>query len=280
MAENRWIGATTPGDINVAGNWSDGVPTADDVVSVLVESDGQAGGTVNPTAIAAIDLNMLYYGPGYTKTWGGSGAHFQVSADIVHYQASAGKLWLKEGSAAGATDNVICDSSSASPFSHDCMQLADGTFARLAIIRGICTLESGCTVTDITLGSRNNNNSESKLVINSGVNAPTSVTVHSGYGSSLINPVKLTVFGGTWVQEAGGAVITTLEVWPGAHVILKVGGTYTTVRHFGGIIDCTQGGGIKTFTNYFRTPGAILLGENNPSLVALPTGQPALTYIA
>lgn len=278
MADNRWIGATTPGDVNVAGNWSDGMPTADDVVMVLAESDGQPGATVNPTACAAVDLNMFYFGPGYTKTWGGPGAPIQVSADIVHYQASAGKLYLLEGTAAGASNNVICDSSASDPFNHDCLQLSGSTFDRLSVLRGMCTLESGCTITDIVVGSRNGNNAESQLVINAGVNAPTSVTLHSGYGQSLINPVKLVVMGGTWVQSAGGAVITTLEVWGGT-VILKFGGTYTNVRHFGGTIDCTKGGGAKTFTNYFRHPGAVLMGENNPALCVLPTAPPALTYI-
>lgn len=279
MAYNAWFGATTPGDGNVAGNWQDGTPTAGDVVAFLRENNGQPGWTVNPAAHTAILVNGFYVGPGYTQNLGGSGAHIQISSEIVHYQGSGGKLWLKEGGAAGASANVVCDSSADAPFSHDCLQLADTLFDRLAVIRGICTLESGCAVTDITLGSRNNNNSESKLIINSGATAPTSVTVHSGYGSCLIQPTKLVIFGGVWVQEAGGAMPTTIEMWGGL-LILKTGGTATTTRHFGGTIDCTQGGGLHTFTNYFRLPGAVLLGENNQALVALPTAPPALTYVS
>ena len=279
MAANHWVGATTPGDFNVAGNFSDGVPTAADDLKALAENSGQPGPTANPAAHTLILLNTLYIGPGYTQTWGGSSAHIQISSEVVHYQGTSGKLWLKEGTNAGGSANVICDSSSSSPFTHDCLQLADTLFDRLAVIRGWTTLESGCAVTDITLGSRNSNTVESKLVINTGATAPTSVTCHSGVGSSLVNATKLVMFGGTWTQEAGGAVITTIEIW-GGNLILKTGGTFTTVRHFGGTIDCTQGGGLHTFTNYFRLPGAVLLGEGNAALVSLPTTQPASTYIS
>lgn len=279
MAQNLYLGAVTPGDFSVAGNFSDGLPTLDDVLAFLAENNSPVGPTVSPAAHTLIDLNGLYVGPGYTRTMGGSGAHIEICADVVHYQGSVGKLWLKEGTAAGATDNVICDSSDPSPFSHDCLQLASGLFARLAVIRGWCTLESGCAVTDITLGSRGNNSSESKLVINSGATAPTSVTCHSGYGSCLIQPTKLIMLGGTWVQEAGGAIPTTIEIW-GGNLVLKTGGTVTTCRHMGGTIDCTQGGGLHSFTNYMRMPGATLLGENNQALVSLPTAPPALTYVA
>ena len=278
--QNNWLGATTPGDFNVAANFSDGAtPSAGDDLKALAENDSVAGPTANPASSAAILLNMLYIGPGYTKTWGGSGAHIQISSELVHYQGTSGKLWLKEGTNAGGTANVVCDSSSSSPILHDCLQLTDSLFDRLAVIRGICTLESSCAVADITVGSRNGTSSESKLVVNSGATAPTSVTMHSGIGSCMVNATKLVMFGGTWTQEAGGAVITTIEMW-GGNLILKTGGTFTTVRHFGGTIDCTLGGGLHTLTNYFRLPGAILLGEGNAALVSLPTTQPALTYVS
>jgi hypothetical protein len=280
MAANHWLGATTPGDFNVAGNFSDGVPTAGDDLKALSENTSQVGPTANPAAHTLILLNSLYIGPGYTQTWGGSGAHIQISSEIVIYQGTAGKLWLKEGTNAGGTANVVCDSSSSSPLSHDCLQLTDTLFDRLAVIRGMCTLESGCAVGDITLGSRNGNTVESKLVINTGAVAPTGrVTVHNGIGSCSIQPTTLIMLGGTWIQEAGGAIPTTIEMW-GGNLVLKTGGTCTTGRHFGGTIDCTQGGGLHTFTNYFRLPGAVLLGEGNVALVSLPTAQPALTYIS
>lgn len=279
MAENKWLGASVAGDFNTAANFSDGLPTAGDDLAALSENNSPAGPTANPAAHTLILLNSLYIGPGYTKTWGGSGAHIQISAEMVHYQGTDGKLWLKEGTNAGGTANVICDSSSSTPFTHDCLQLADTLFDRLAVIRGICTLESGCAVTDITLGSRNANTAESKLVINAGATAPTTVHVYGGVGSSLVNPTTLHMWGGTWTQESGGTVITTIEMYGGS-LILKTGGTFANVRHFGGTIDCTQGGGRHTFTNYLRLPGATLLGQNNPALVSLPTTQPALTYIS
>jgi hypothetical protein len=278
--QNNWLGATTAGDFNVAANFSDGAtPSAGDDLKFLAENTSVAGPTANPAASAAILLNMFYVGPGYTQTMGGSGAHIQISSEFVHYQGTSGKLWLKEGTNAGGTASVVCDSSSSSPLLHDCLQLTDTLFDRLAVIRGWCTLESSCAVTDITLGSRNSNTVESKLTINTGATAPGSVTVHQGIGSCLVNATKLVMFGGTWTQESGGAVITTIEMW-GGNLILKTGGTFANVRHFGGTIDATQGGGLHTFTNYFRMPGAVLLGEGNASLVALPTTQPALAYVS
>ena len=282
MAQNHWQVGTN-GDFNLAGNFSDGIPTAGDNLLFLAENDSVPGPTLNPAASTLILLNLFYVGSGYTKTMGGSGAHIQISSELVHYRGRTGKLWLKEGTAAGGTANVVCDSTDPSPLTHDCLQLADGLFDRLAVIRGWTTLESGCAVTDITVGTRNGNTSESKLVINSGATAPTSVTMNQGVGSCLVNPTKLVIFGGTWTQEAGGAVATTIEIW-GGRVNFLTGGTFANVRHFGGIIDCESGGGLHTFTNYTRIPHGSskpeLLGENNPAAVSLPTTQPALTYIS
>ena len=225
-----------------------------------------------------MDVNSIYVGPGYTLNIAGTGAHFDISADKVHYQGSTGKLWLKDG--AGTTDCVVVDSTDANPLAHDCVSLAGDTFTRLLVLRGLCTIESGCTCTNIIVGSRNAGVTESKLVVNSGADAPTTAQQWAGIVSCNANPTTLTMFGGTWTQEQGGAVITNIVMF-GGRLILNHGGTYASVLHYGGIIDCTQKGGLKTFTTYQRSPGAVLLGEGNAGVVSLPavTAPPNLVYI-
>ena len=277
MAENKWLGGSA--DANAAGNWSDGVPTADDDLAFLAEYTALTALSTNPAAHTAVDVNTLYVGPGYTLSIAGTGAHFDISADKVHYQGTAGKLWLKDGG--GTTDRVIVDSTSPTPLSHDCISLAGDTFTRLNVLRGMCTIEASCTVTNIVVGARNAGVSEAKLVINASADSPTIAYQHAGIVSSYANPTTLVMFGGTWTQEQGGTVITNIMMF-GGRLNLNHGGTYADVQHYGGVIDCTLKGGTKTFTLYQRAPGAVLLGENNVSVVSLPaaTAPPNLTYIA
>lgn len=283
MANNNWTGALNDGD-NAAGNWSGNhTPTTGEDVLVAAESIGYPGCTVNPAASAAILINSLVFGAGYTRTWGGSGAHFEISAEYVLYQGSEGKLWLKEGSNAGGTNTVVCDSSSSNPFEHDCLQLADTLFDRLLLRRGITTLESGCAVTDVKVGTPGGG-TEAKLVINAGVTTPTKVTMLSGVGVNGISAAALTaldIHGGDWTQSAGSNVITTLNVFGGI-VRLYTGGTFAEINHHGGIIDATRGG-LHAATIYRRIPMGvtppIVLGEGNPAMWAPPTTQPSLIYL-
>jgi len=276
MAENKWLGGTN--DANTIANWSDGLPTTDDDLTFLAEYASATALSVNPAAHTAVDVNSIYVGPGYTLNIAGTGAHFDISADKVHYQGSTGKLWLKDG--AGTTDRVIIDSTDANPLSHDCVSLAGAAFTRLLVLRGLATIEASCTVTNIVVGSRNAGVTESKLVINASAGSPTTAQQWAGIVSSNANPTTLTMFGGTWTQEQGGAVITNIVMY-GGRLILNHGGTYADVQHYGGIIDCTQKGGQKIFTSYQRSPGAILLGEGNVGVVSLPaiTAPPNMTYI-
>jgi len=246
--------------------------------AILAEYAAATALSVNPAAHTAVDVNSIYVGPGYTLNIAGTGSHFDISADKVHYQGSVGKLWLKDG--AGTTDRVVVDSTDSNPLSHDCVSLAGATFTRLLVLRGMCTIEASCTVTNILVGSRTPGVIESKLVINTSAGAPTTAQQWSGVVSSNANPTTLTMFGGTWTQEQGGAVITNIIMY-GGRLNLNHGGTYADVQHYGGIIDCTQKGGLKTFTNYQRSPGAVLLGEGNAGVVSLPavTSPPNMVYI-
>lgn len=279
MAVNKWTGGTN--DANTAGNWSDGLPTTDDDLMFLSEYASATALSVNPAAHTAVDVNSIYVGPGYTLGIAGTGAHFDIGADKVHYQGSTGKLWLKTVDAGGGpTDRIVVDSTDANPLAHDCISLngAAGTFTRLTVLRGWANIESGATVTNIIVGSRNPGVTESKLVINSGAASSTTAQIWSGIVTANANPTTLIMFGGTWTQDI--TVITSIIMY-GGRLNLDFGGTYASVQHYGGIIDCTRRGGQKIFTQYERSPGAILLGEGNVAAVSLPAASapPDLVYI-
>jgi len=263
--QNIWTGGAADGDLNTAGNWSPAAPVSNESALFLSDYTGVAGPTVDMASLTAVDLDLLFVGPGYTQTIGGSGSEFDISADRVHYQGASGKLWYKDG--AGTTDLIICDSTAADPVNHDCLAVTGATNTMLSVLRGKCTITGG-TVTRATIGARNVGSTEAHLVVNSGVTISTSIYQYGGFVTCSVNPALAIVTAGTWTQNT--AAITTLEVW-GGRVNLNFAGTYTTVRHYGGIIDLTQAGGIKTFTNYYKYPGAVLIGDGNKGVYGTPT---------
>ena len=265
--QNVWTGGAADNDLNTAGNWSPAAPISNEAAMFLSEYAGVPGPTADMASLTAVDLDLLYVGPGYTQTIGGSGAELDISADKVHYQGTSGKLWYKDG--AGTTDVIICDSTASDPVNHDCLAVTGATNTLLNVLRGKATITGG-TVTRATIGSRNVGSTEAHLVVSSGVTISTDITQYGGLCTCLVNPVLVKVLAGTWTQSAGGAIITTLEVY-GGRVNLNVAGTYVTVRHYGGIIDLTQAGGVKTFTNYYKYPGAVLVGDGNAAVYGTPT---------
>ena len=265
--QNIWTGGAADNDLNTAGNWSPAAPASTEAALFTSEYTGVAGPTVDMASLTAVDLALLWVGPGYTQTIGGSGAELDISANKVHYQGTSGKLWYKDGG--DSTDVIICDSTAADPVSHDCLAVTGATNTLLNVLRGKCTVTGG-TVTRATVGARNSGSTEAYLVVNSGVTITTDITQYGGLCTSLVNPTYARVFGGTWTQSAGGAIITDLEVF-GGRVNLNVAGTYVRVRHYGGIIDLTNAGGVKTFTNYWKYPGAVLIGDGNRAVYGIPT---------
>ena len=277
--ENKWTNGAATAVIDTAGNWSPTTPGANEAALFLAENSatsGPQGSAAVMDGLTALDLDLLKVGPGYNKPIGASGAPLQLSADLVWYRGTYldginhGKLWYADGDL--TTDLFIVDSTAADGLGHDCVEILAGSgtglISQLDVLRGKTTL-SGGTVTIASCGRRNSNTPEAHLYIGSSVVISTHVELWGGgLVTCLVNPVLARVFAGTWLQSQGGAVITTLHVWGGT-VILNQGGTYATVRHYGGGIDTTQQGGIKTITNYYKYPGAVLLGENDASCVSI-----------
>lgn len=284
MANNRWVGASAPGT-NVTTNWSTGaLPTTGEDVSITVESDGQPGpdGATMDDSVAVL-VNSIYFGPGYTKTWGSSTTPFRVSFEQLLYEASSGKLWMSEGTNAAGSNTVICNSSALDPIAHDCLNLAETLYDRLLLRKGLATIQSGCAITDVKVGI-DGGGTTAKLVIADGATSPSVVTMLSGVGLCSLNSsalARLDMYNGDWTQNAGSNVITTINLYGGI-LRLHTAGTFAEINHFGGTIDATKGG-VHTPTIYRRIPMGltkpIVLGEGNPAMWAPPTALPNLVYM-
>lgn len=205
---------------------------------------------------------LIYVGEGWTQDIGTTGDPMVIGAAKLWTRATSGKTWWSDGTHATPTAWVICDSTAPNPLSHDCLSVTGSTTDLLEVLRGKTTIIGGA-VTDFVVASRNPGANEAMLVINTGA----AVTTGKQYGGQISNSVAITtmtVEAGTYTQEVGATgAITTLEA-NGGRVNLNYAGTYGTVRHRAGcILDVTQDGSIKTFTNYYRYPGSILIGENS-----------------
>lgn len=285
MANNRWVGASAPGT-NVAANWSTAaLPTTAEDVSITAESDSQAGpdGATMDDSVAVL-VNSIYFGPGYTKSWGSSSTPFRVSFEQLLYEASSGKLWMSEGTNAAGSNTVICNSSADNPFAHDCLNLAESLYDRLLLRRGMATIQSSAAVTGVTVGIDGGGNT-AKLVIEASATSPSVVTMLSGVGLCGMSGSALTrldMYGGDWTQNAGTNVITTINLYGGILRLLTAG-IFAEINHFGGTIDARYGG-VHTPTIYRRVPMGIskpiVLGEGNPAMWNPPTTLPNLVYLS
>jgi hypothetical protein len=232
-------------------------------VQLIRQYTGTFAPTTNAdTAFPTQLIALFVVGEGWTFDIGTSGNPLIANFTKLWTRAAAGKLWFSDSTTAN-TAWVICDSTSSSPLAHDCLSLTGATTTLLEVLRGMATVIGG-TVTDFVVANRNSNASEAKLVLNSGATISTSGEQYGGIVSSSVAVPTVIVNGGVWTQEAGAAgTITTLKANAG-RVNLNYAGVYTTVRHRAGcVIDVTQDGATKVFTNYYRYPGSILIGENS-----------------
>jgi hypothetical protein len=263
MAINVWTAGAGTSNLATAGNWSTAVPLTGDTVQLIRQYTGTFAPTTNAdTAFPTQLIALFVVGDGWTFDVGTSGNPLTANFTKLWTRATAGKLWFAD-SATANTAWVICDSTSSNPLGHDCLSLNGATTTLLEVLRGMTTVIGG-TVTDFVVASRSAAASEAKLVLNSGATISTSGEQYAGIVSSSVAVPTAIVNGGVWTQEASAAgTITTLKA-NGGRVNLNYAGTYATVRHRAGcIIDVTQDGGTKTFTNYYRYPGSILIGENS-----------------
>jgi len=254
MASGHWTNGAGDRDINTATNWSGGAAPSNNENMIFQSGFSSAGSgpNVDMAALTLIDLDKLIIDPGYTEDVGSSGGQLDISADHVWHRGS-GKLWYKDGS--GTTDLVTIDSTASSPTT-SVFDVSAGTVTRTQILRGGVTLASGVTATNVDVGMRSSVPGDANVTIG----ATGTVTALNQWGGTCTCSravTTATINAGTLNQDT--ATITTLYVY-GGRVNFKFTGTITTVYLYGGILDFTKGGGAKTITTLYRTPGTQLIG--------------------
>lgn len=255
----NWNNGAGTALIGTAGNWDGGLPTSDDRLYFLKMNDGQnppSGTAAQMDDLTLIDADLVMVGEGYTKTIGGSGTPMEISADLVWYRGSAGKLWYKDGG--GTTDLILVDSTASDPLGHDCIALDGATMTQVEVMRGMCTILTGATITTLKVGILGAN-SPAKCVINAGTITISAANLHSGLVTNNQALASVYVYGGIWTQALG--VNTTMNIL-GGRVNLNVAGTYATIYLYpGATLDLSQDGSRKIVTNMYEFPGSTIIGR-------------------
>lgn len=269
MAARNWLGTdgSAPTDLTDVDNYSGATLPVDDD-ELFFPSTAPVGPAVNMAGQTGVDCDLINVLPGVTYSIGGSGNHLEMSADKLHYQGTSGKLWFKDTNGADITDWAVVDSSSNDPIAHDCFSFTGATITHLDILRGYATIESGATVTEFIVGSRNANVTESKLVIDAGATSLPLGIQYAGIVNASTAVGITRVSGGTWTQLVG--VPTTLECHGGQYIGRKSGTITTCYAMAGAVLDFTQSDGVTTITTLFKHPRAIVRGwnpENNGRVV-------------
>ena len=238
MAQTIWTNGAATGDLNTAGNWSNGVPTDTTPAPAIWDQTNSDDVTASMAALAALLLPEVMVNEGYTGDIGTSGSPFEVSATKFTFRGT-GKLFLKQGSTSDTAD-LILDAPS-SPL----MQIGANTalFAKISALNGRVTLDSTLTgTTDLFVGA-------GAIVNIEGANAITGVYVQTG-GQIVACNVPITtlyMMGGSMMQNRDGGTITTVIMGGDARLDYQAATAPTTVTVGGSaVLDFTKDGREKT----------------------------------
>lgn len=254
MTTKIWVGTSTPGDINVAANWSpSGVPEAGD--DVYFENSSQ-NLTANLDALAALTMASLHVAQSFTGICPAD-TYLEVAATVVEIgyhngpgtPNGSGRLLLDLKSVQSAI--TIHNSASVSTDSNQPPIRIKNTHASSTLeVRkgkvGFCT-ETGVTgqLSTVTLNYVKQKASDAEVYIGSGVTLAT-LTQHGGKLDLRCAATTLTVHDGSAVTSGSGA-ITTLNVNGGA-VESNSTGTITAANVAGGLLDTTKSSAARTIT--------------------------------
>lgn len=248
MADRTWDNGAGTRVVATAANWSaDTAPVSNDRIFFTSEnSSANTGPNTTMTGLTAVDADLIQIQTGYTEAIGTTGDPFKISADKVeHYGPNT--LYYLDGD--GTTDHILVDVSRTVSSGQLSLELSGATTTLFSLIRGYASVLASTTITTMHIGQIGFATPETRLTIATGC----TLTTGRAFGGTVTCSSAVTgleVFAGsTWTQNT--AAITTLYVFPGARVNLAFTGTYTTVYHYGGIIDATAGGPM-TFTNYYK----------------------------
>lgn len=248
MADRTWDNGAGTRVVATAANWSaDTAPVSNDRVFFTSENtSANTGPNTTMTGLTAVDADLIQVQSGYTEAIGTNGDPFKISADKVeHYGPNT--LYYLDGD--GTTDHILVDVSRTISTGQLSLELSGATTTLLSCVRGYTSVLASSTITTMHVGQLGLATPETKLIVATGCTL-TASRAFGGTTTCSSNPTTLEVFAGaTWTQNT--AAITTVYVFPGARLNLAFTGTYTTVYHYGGIIDATAGGPM-TFTNYYK----------------------------
>lgn len=249
MTDRAWTNGAADRDLGTAGNWTGATaPVSND--RAFFTSDVTSANSSPNTGMAdltAVDLALLEIQDGYNQDIGSTGAPMDISAGIAH-MFGAGTLYYKDGG--GTTDFFLIDASRSRASGIKSLELSGTAVSNLANRRGWVDILASATVTTIANGHVGQATPDAKTTIGSGCSV-TNIFAFGGIvecASTLVTGAHVHA-GARYTQTT--VVVPTLYVYPGAHVTLTVSGTYTTIYHYGGIIDGLQGSS-KVVTNYYR----------------------------
>lgn len=223
-----WTGAASE-KVDLAGNWTNGVPVAADDYGVF----DRGSVNVDPSQGNIPAFGKMIIRPGYTGAIGGSGNKMTSSITEVIHQGTAA-LWLDD--AAGTTADVFIRCAS----SNVVVQLGGDTMTRIHLYRGDVTLDGGLGICAI---------------------------LKVGYVSNILSDVKCNIVTNgnvvTLCHQTGGRVIlnktiTTLNVNGGfIRVPITTSGVLTNVYQGGGRV---ENFGVGAMTDLHVDAGTFDLG--------------------
>ena len=285
-----WNG--TSGDWSASGNWSNGVPDADD--NVYFENNAQSvtsgfpSGTVN---LGSLNIDQSYTGSLATAATGP--LSLGIAALNIGYHngpgtpAGAPSIYLNLGSAIACTITVSNTGTSADASRAPVRLYGSNSSNTLTVKKG--KVEFGTNTGDTT-------SVLSALTVSYDTRVNTDADVFIGSGVTL---TTTNIFGGDTVYEcdctttnvhagtllcAGAWVGTTAFTSYGGTSTINSTGTITNCNIYGGTVDFTKTSGAKTITNMNLAKGGILKFNStgttlSAGIMSLDVGQDT-TYTA
>jgi len=234
MAE-YWNGSAS-GDYDAAGNWVTASPTSGDVIYPASTTQGVTSGCDNENAH---DYDTMWIQEGANYDLGSAGTPMYMSADLLKFEGG-GKLFFKGGDV--VTDLVVIKARPATA-NITSVTLTDGGthgFTAICVQQGNVSIGASLTDTITTLTVMGQS-----IVTLGASNVVTTYTQTGGTVTASTAPAESRIYGGvfnldTAVLGAGG-----IDIYGGIVNILTTG-THPLINLWGGYLDLTRSGNLKT----------------------------------
>lgn len=235
-----WNNAAQTGDLNTAGNYTNGVPSATETPAIWDQTNSDSV-TAGMSDLTAVNVPEIIFNPGYTGDIGSSGAPLDIHADKITFRG-AGRLFFKNGDSSADTDDLILDAPSSPLMQIGCVTAG---ITRIAALNGPVTLDATLTGTaDLYVGA-------GAIVTIEGANAITNVFVDRGGQVKACNVPITTLYmlGGRMLQNRDGGRITTIVMGGDAYLDYQAA-TGPALAIVGGtaVLDFGKDGREKTVT--------------------------------